>query len=97
MKGLRLARNLLVDVNDMGLPVAVEFLDTISPQYVADTVAWGTIGARTVESQVHRQMASAMPCPVGFKNGTSGCIQLAVDALKACVHMPSWPFVVHRC
>ncbi|MBS0356901.1 MAG: 3-deoxy-7-phosphoheptulonate synthase AroG [Proteobacteria bacterium] len=81
--GLRLARKLLSDVNDLGLPAATEFLDMITPQYVADLIAWGAIGARTTESQVHRELASGLSCPVGFKNGTDGNIRIAVDAIKA--------------
>ncbi len=81
--GLRLARKLLWEINEMGLPCGTEFLDTISPQYTADLVAWGAIGARTTESQVHRELASGLSCPVGFKNGTDGNIRIAVDAIKA--------------
>ena len=81
--GLRIARKLLSDVNDLGLPAATEFLDMITPQYVADLIAWGAIGARTTESQVHRELASGLSCPVGFKNGTDGNIRIAVDAIKA--------------
>lgn len=81
--GLRMARKLLCDINSMGLPAAGEFLDTISPQYIADLMAWGAIGARTTESQCHRQLASGLSCPVGFKNGTDGNINIAVDAIKA--------------
>lgn len=79
--GLRTARNLLCDINDSGLPTAGEFLDVISPQYLADLMSWGAIGARTTESQVHRELASGLSCPVGFKNGTKGSIQIAVDAI----------------
>lgn len=79
--GLRAARGLLRDINEMGLPTGTEFLDLISPQYVADLVAWGAIGARTTESQGHRELASGLSCPVGFKNGTSGNVQIAVDAI----------------
>jgi 3-deoxy-7-phosphoheptulonate synthase len=82
-EGLRLARSLLLQVNEMGLPAAVEFLDIITPQYLADLVAWGAIGARTTESQIHREMASGLSCPVGFKNGTGGDVRIAVDAVKA--------------
>ena len=82
-KGLRLARGLLRDINAMGLPAGVEFLDVISPQYIADLVAWGAIGARTTESQVHRELASGLSCPVGFKNGTGGDIKIAADAVGA--------------
>lgn len=80
-RGLRTARGLLRDINAMGLPTGTEFLDLISPQYVADLVAWGAIGARTTESQGHRELASGLSCPVGFKNGTSGNVQIAVDAI----------------
>jgi 3-deoxy-D-arabino-heptulosonate 7-phosphate (DAHP) synthase len=82
-EGLRLARKLLLDINEMGLPCGTEFLDLISPQYIADLVAWGAIGARTTESQSHRQLASGLSCPVGFKNGTDGNLRIAVDAIKA--------------
>lgn len=82
-KGLRLARELLVAINEMGLPCGTEYLDVISPQYLGDLVAWGAIGARTTESQVHRELASGLSCPVGFKNGTDGNIKIAVDAIKA--------------
>ncbi len=82
-EGLRLARKLLWEINEMGLPCATEFLDTITPQYTADLIAWGAIGARTTESQVHRELASGLSCPVGFKNGTDGNIKIAVDAIKA--------------
>ena len=81
--GLRLARRLLLDINEMGLPAATEYLDLISPQYIADLISWGAIGARTTESQSHRQLASGLSCPVGFKNGTDGNIRIAVDAIKA--------------
>jgi 3-deoxy-7-phosphoheptulonate synthase len=81
--GLRLARKLLWEVNELGLPCATEFLDTITPQYTADLISWGAIGARTTESQVHRELASGLSCPVGFKNGTDGNIRIAVDAIKA--------------
>lgn len=79
--GLRMARKLLLDLNERGMPVAVEYLDMITPQYIADMVAWGAIGARTTESQVHRQLASGLSCPVGFKNATNGDTQIAVDAI----------------
>jgi 3-deoxy-7-phosphoheptulonate synthase len=82
-KGLRLARKLLVDINELGLAAATEYLDLITPQYYADMIAWGAIGARTTESQSHRQLASGLSCPVGFKNGTDGNIKIAVDAIKA--------------
>jgi len=82
-EGLRLARKLLLEINEQGVPCATEFLDLISPQYIADLVTWGAIGARTTESQSHRQLASGLSCPVGFKNGTDGNIRIAVDAIKA--------------
>jgi len=82
-RGLRTARQLLLDIIDIGLPVGCEFLEPTSPQYIADAVAWGAIGARTTESQVHRQLASGLSMPVGFKNGTDGNIQVAVDGVKA--------------
>lgn len=81
--GLRMARELLVNVNELGLPAGTEYLDMISPQYIADLVSWGAIGARTTESQVHRELASGLSCPVGFKNGTDGNIKIAVEAIKA--------------
>ena len=81
--GLRLARKLLWDINELALPCATEFLDTITPQYTADLISWGAIGARTTESQVHRELASGISCPIGFKNGTDGNIRIAVDAIKA--------------
>ncbi|HEX7759137.1 MAG TPA: 3-deoxy-7-phosphoheptulonate synthase [Caulobacteraceae bacterium] len=82
-EGLHTARQLLLQVNDLGLPAACEFLDVITPQYIADLVAWGAIGARTTESQIHRELASGLSCPVGFKNGAGGDIQIAIDAVKA--------------
>ena len=82
-KGIRMARELLLEINSMGLPSGCEFLDMITPQYMADLVSWGAIGARTTESQVHRELASGLSCPVGFKNGTDGNIRIAVDAIKA--------------
>ena len=82
-EGLRLARKLLLDINRMGLPCGTEFLDLLSPQFTSDLIAWGAIGARTTESQTHRQLASGLSCPVGFKNGTDGSIRVAVDALRA--------------
>ena len=81
--GLRLARELLLTLNDTGLPTAGEFLDMITPQYIADLMCWGAIGARTTESQVHRELASGLSCPVGFKNGTSGNINIAMDAISS--------------
>ena len=82
-KGLRLARKLLRDLNEMGMPAATEYLDVISPQYVSDLIAWGAIGARTTESQVHRELASGLSCPVGFKNATDGGVQVAIDAIHS--------------
>jgi len=82
-EGVRLARKLLMQINELGLPCATEFLDTITPQYTADLIAWGAIGARTTESQVHRELASGLSCPVGFKNGTDGNVRIAVDAIRA--------------
>ena len=82
-KGVRLARRLLLDLNEMGVPAGTEFLDIITPQYVTDLVSWGAIGARTTESQVHRELASGLSCPVGFKNGTDGSVKIAVDAIRA--------------
>ncbi|HID81506.1 MAG TPA: 3-deoxy-7-phosphoheptulonate synthase [Chromatiales bacterium] len=80
-KGLRKARKLLLDLAELGIPAATEYLDLISPQYVAELVSWGAIGARTTESQVHRELASGLSCPVGFKNGTDGGLQIAIDAI----------------
>jgi len=82
-RGLRLARELLLDIAEMGLPAGCEYLDMITPQYIADLVSWGAIGARTTESQVHRELASGLSCPVGFKNGTDGSVRIAIDAIKA--------------
>ena len=82
-KGLEIARRFLLEVNELGMPAGTEFLDTITPQYTADLVSWGAIGARTTESQVHRELSSGLSCPVGFKNGTDGNIRIAVDAIKA--------------
>nr|WP_314265336.1 3-deoxy-7-phosphoheptulonate synthase [uncultured Moellerella sp.] len=82
-KGIRLARKLLIDINQLGLPTATEFLDMVTGQYIADLISWGAIGARTTESQIHREMASALSCPVGFKNGTDGNIRIAIDAIRA--------------
>lgn len=82
-KGLRLARTLLLDVAKMGLPAGCEFLDTITPQYTADLVSWGAIGARTTESQVHRELTSALSMPTGFKNSTDGSVGIAIDACRA--------------
>ncbi len=80
--GLRLGRRLLLELNDLGVPAGVEFLDMISPQYIADLVSWGAIGARTTESQIHRELASGLSCAVGFKNGTDGNLRIAVDAIR---------------
>jgi 3-deoxy-7-phosphoheptulonate synthase len=82
-EGLRLARQLLLDITALGLPSGTEFLDLLSPQYIADLISWGAIGARTTESQSHRQLASGLSCPVGFKNGTDGGIKVAADAVLA--------------
>jgi len=82
-KGLRLARKLLSDVNNLQVPAATEYLDLITPQYVSDLISWGAIGARTTESQVHRELASGLSCPVGFKNATDGGIKIAIDAINA--------------
>lgn len=79
-RGLRIGRKLLLDLNDMGIPAGVEYLDILTPQYLSDLVSWGAIGARTTESQLHREMASGLSCPVGFKNGTDGSVKVAVDA-----------------
>ena len=81
--GLRMARRLLLNLNTMGMPAATEFLDMITPQYLADLISWGAIGARTTESQVHRELASGLSCPVGFKNGTDGNLKIAVDAIRS--------------
>jgi len=85
-KGLRLARNVLSAVNNLGLPAATEFLDMTTPQYIADLVAWAAIGARTTESQIHRELASGLSCPVGFKNGTDGNVRIAAEAVKSASH-----------
>src|SRR5437016_8093209 len=82
-EGLRLARRLLLDLVGLGLPSGCEFLDTITPQFIADLVSWGAIGARTTESQVHRELSSGLSMPVGFKNGTDGEVQIAIDAVGA--------------
>jgi 3-deoxy-7-phosphoheptulonate synthase len=86
-QGLRIGRQLLLDLNEMGMPAGCEFLDMITPQYIADLVSWGAIGARTTESQVHRELASGLSCPVGFKNGTDGNVKIALDAIRA-AHAP---------
>lgn len=85
-EGLRIARRLLLDLAEMGVPAGTEFLDMIIPQYMAGLVSWGAIGARTTESQVHRQLVSGLSCPVGFKNGTSGNVQIAIDAVHSAAH-----------
>jgi 3-deoxy-7-phosphoheptulonate synthase len=85
-KGLHLARGLLCEINALGLPAGCEYLDVTTPQFISDLVAWGAIGARTTESQVHREMASGLSCPVGFKNGTDGNVRIAVDAVHAAAH-----------
>ena len=82
-RGLRIARQLLLDLNGQGMPAGVEYLDLLTPQYLSDLVSWGAIGARTTESQLHREMASGLSCPVGFKNGTDGSVKVAVDACQA--------------
>ena len=87
----RSRRKVLLDINDLGLPAACEFLDMTTPQYIADLVAWGAIGARTTESQIHRELASGLSCPVGFKNGTDGNVRIAVDAVKAAVTAAPFP------
>lgn len=84
--GLKIGRKLLVELNNAGMPAGVEYLDVISPQYIADVVSWGAIGARTTESQVHRELASGLSCPVGFKNGTDGNLKIAVDAIRTSQH-----------
>jgi 3-deoxy-7-phosphoheptulonate synthase len=84
--GLRLARRLLLDLAELGMPAGCEFLDPVSPQYISDLVSWGAIGARTTESQVHRELASGLSMPVGFKNGTGGTVQIAIDAVRATAH-----------
>ena len=93
-RGLRTARRLLLDILGAGMPVGCEWLDPITPQYIADAVTWGAIGARTTESQVHRQLASGLSMPVGFKNGTDGDVQVAVDACRAAAarttRLPMW-------
>ncbi|AOM40313.1 3-deoxy-7-phosphoheptulonate synthase [Xenorhabdus hominickii] len=82
-RGMSLARKVLIDINELGIPTATEFLDMVTGQYIADLISWGAIGARTTESQIHREMASALSCPVGFKNGTDGNILIAIDAIRA--------------
>jgi 3-deoxy-7-phosphoheptulonate synthase len=85
-KGLRLARNLLAALNNLGVPAGTEFLDMTTPQYIADLIGWAAIGARTTESQIHRELASGLSCPVGFKNGTDGDVRIAVDAVRSASH-----------
>lgn len=84
--GLRIARGLLLRLSEMGVPAATEFLDVITPQYISDLIVWGAIGARTTESQVHRELASGLSMPIGFKNGTTGCVQIAVDGIVSSAH-----------
>ncbi len=84
--GLRMSRGLLLRLAEMGVPAATEFLDVITPQYISDLIAWGAIGARTTESQVHRELASGLSMPIGFKNGTTGCVQVAVDGIVSAAH-----------
>ena len=88
--GLRLARHLLLDLAEIGIPAGTEFLDMVTPQYLAGLVSWGAIGARTTESQVHRQLVSGLSCPVGFKNGTSGNVQIAIEAVLSAAHPHSF-------
>jgi 3-deoxy-7-phosphoheptulonate synthase len=95
-KGLGVARRLLCQITDLGLPVATEMLDPITPQYLADLVSWGAIGARTTESQPHREMASGLSFPVGFKNGTDGGLQIAMDAMSAALHPHSFLGINHE-
>ena len=94
-EGLRIARDLLLRINQLGVPAGCEFLDTISPQYIGDLISWGAIGARTTESQVHRELASGLSAPVGFKNGTDGNVQIAVDAILA-ARQPHHFLSVHK-
>ena len=89
-KGIRIARKLLIDLAEMDIPCGHEFLDLVSPQYVSDLISWGAIGARTTESQSHRELASGLSCPVGFKNGTDGSLQIAIDAMNAARHSHSF-------
>lgn len=95
-KGLRLARNVLSAVNNLGLPAGTEFLDLTTPQYIADLVGWAAIGARTTESQIHRELASGLSCPVGFKNGTDGNVRIAADAVKSASHPHHFMAVTKR-
>ena len=95
-KGLRLGRKLLIDICELGLPTGAEFLDTIIPQFIADAIAWSAIGARTTESQVHRELASGLSMPVGFKNGTSGDVQIAIDAVRSARQQHWFPSVTKQ-
>jgi 3-deoxy-7-phosphoheptulonate synthase len=95
-RGLRLARQLLLDITALGLPIATEFLDTTLGQYYADLISWGAIGARTVESQIHRELASGLSMPVGFKNRTDGDLQVAVDAILSAQHPHCFPSLTHE-
>ena len=90
-EGLRIARQLLLEINRLGMPAGSEFLDVISPQYIGDLIAWGAIGARTTESQVHRELASGLSAPIGFKNGTDGNIRIAIDAIQAAARAAPLP------
>ena len=94
-EGLRIARQLLLDINRLGLPAGSEFLDVISPQYIGDLISWGAIGARTTESQVHRELASGLSAPIGFKNGTDGNVKIAIDAIQAAMR-PHHFLSVHK-
>mgnify|MGYP002639752021 CR=1 FL=1 len=95
-KGVRLARDLLLKISDMGIPAGSEFLDLISPQYISDLISWGAIGARTTESQGHRELSSGLSCPVGFKNGTNGNVQIAIDAMRSASHPHSFMSVTKQ-
>ena len=95
-KGVRIARDLLLKISDMGIPAGTEFLDLISPQYISDLVSWGAIGARTTESQGHRELSSGLSCPVGFKNGTNGNVQIAIDAMRSASHPHSFMSVTKQ-
>ncbi|MEC9363161.1 MAG: 3-deoxy-7-phosphoheptulonate synthase, partial [Pseudomonadota bacterium] len=95
-KGLRVGRELLLKLNEMGVPAGVEYLDILTPQYLTDLVAWGAIGARTTESQLHRELASALSCPVGFKNGTEGSVKVAVDAVMSAAHPHRFLSLTHQ-
>ena len=95
-KGLYIARKLLVDINNLGVPTGCELLDTITPQYLSDLLSWGSIGARTVESQIHRQLASGISCPVGFKNGTTGNIKVAIDGITPKISADGPHYIQHQ-